>query len=852
MKKIFLLFFFITSLFSNNLQKISLQLMWLDQFQFAGFYIAKEKGFYEKTGLDVEFKKFHNSTNVLNEVLEKRADFGINSTSLIVDKSKNKDVVILGAIFQTSPLVLLALENSDLNSLKDLVNKRLMITQEQLEFATLKAMLISQNIDINSIKILPHSLNVNDLINKNTDLMLSYTTNEPFLLKEKGYESKIFYPKDYGFDFYEDLIFTTGEFARNNPKIVKDFYEASMEGWRWAFDNLEQTVNIIYEKYNPQNKSKEALLFEALEMKKLVFDEHGEIGKISKEKINLIINTYKVMGLIKNEIDLNTLLFEHNDDNNLNLKLNSDELAYLKTKKTFSYCSHSNLMPFESIVNRKHIGILEDYMKQISKSLNIDLKFVPTSNWHESFEKTVKNECDILTTIAYKTNRENLLNFTKPYVDFPFVIATDITKPFIDDINKLKDVKIALVKGFATSKLIQEKYKNFKFVEYPSLNDSLNAVKNGEVYAAIDSLAVIGYEIQNHFLGELKVSGRIDEQLKLHMATNIENKYLASILDKALDSINDNQKHDFFNKWVYLKYENNLDRELLIKISILLLIIFIIFAIIYRYFLLKKINKNLEDKIAFEIKQNEEKNRILMHQSKMAAMGEMLENIAHQWRQPLSTISVCTSGMELKKSLSKLDDKEFFDSINHIKSSVSYLSNTIDDFRNFLDQNKFISSVETNNLLKKVLDILNPSFANHNINVIKNIDEFEFISIENELIQVLMNILTNAKDALKELDNQKSRYIFIDIKKESDINLNIDIYDNGLGVNGEIIDRIFEPYFTTKHKSKGTGIGLYMSKLLVETHLKGKISVKNYKFIYKENELLGAKFRIILPLKIDV
>ncbi|QKJ28120.1 BvgS-like domain-containing signal transduction sensor histidine kinase (NMT1 domain) [Aliarcobacter cibarius] len=852
MKKIFLLFFFITSLFSNNLQKVSLQLMWLDQFQFAGFYIAKEKDFYEKAGLEVEFKKFHNSTNVLNEVLEKRADFGISSTSLIVDKSKNKDVVVLGAIFQTSPLVLLALENSDLNSLKDLVNKRLMITQEQLEFATFKAMLISQNIDINSIKILPHSLNVNDLINKNTDLMLSYTTNEPFLLKEKGYESKIFYPKDYGFDFYEDLIFTTGEFARNNPKIVKDFYEASMEGWRWAFDNLEQTVNIIYEKYNPQNKSKEALLFEALEMKKLVFDEHGEIGKISKEKINLIINTYKVMGLIKNEIDLNTLLFEHNDDNNLNLKLNSDELAYLKTKKTFSYCSHSNLMPFESIVNRKHIGILEDYMKQISKSLNIDLKFVPTSNWHESFEKTVKNECDILTTIAYKTNRENLLNFTKPYVDFPFVIATDITKPFIDDINKLKDVKIALVKGFATSKLIQEKYKNFKFVEYPSLNDSLNAVKNGEVYAAIDSLAVIGYEIQNHFLGELKVSGRIDEQLKLHMATNIENKYLASILDKALDSINDNQKHDFFNKWVYLKYENNLDRELLIKISILLLIIFIIFAIIYRYFLLKKINKNLEDKIAFEIKQNEEKNRILMHQSKMAAMGEMLENIAHQWRQPLSTISVCTSGMELKKSLSKLDDKEFFDSINHIKSSVSYLSNTIDDFRNFLDQNKFISSVETNNLLKKVLDILNPSFANHNINVIKNIDEFEFISIENELIQVLMNILTNAKDALKELDNQKSRYIFIDIKKESDINLNIDIYDNGLGVNGEIIDRIFEPYFTTKHKSKGTGIGLYMSKLLVETHLKGKISVKNYKFIYKENELLGAKFRIILPLKIDV
>ena len=123
--------FLLSSLYSQNLQKTSVQLMWLDQFEFAGFYVAKEKGFYEKAGLDVEIKKYDNSTNVLNEVLEKRADFGLNSTSLIIQKSSEKDLVILGSIFQSSPLILLALKNSQINNLQDIKNKEIMITQEQ-------------------------------------------------------------------------------------------------------------------------------------------------------------------------------------------------------------------------------------------------------------------------------------------------------------------------------------------------------------------------------------------------------------------------------------------------------------------------------------------------------------------------------------------------------------------------------------------------------------------------------------------------------------------------------------------------------------------------------------------------
>ncbi|WP_066167447.1 ABC transporter substrate-binding protein [Aliarcobacter cryaerophilus] len=845
MKKIFILILLFKYLYSTDLQKVSLQLMWLDQFQFAGFYMAKERGFYEKAGLDVEFKKFDNSINVLEEVIENRANFGISSSSLIIDRSNGKDIVLLGAIFQTSPLMLLALENSNLNSLKDFKDKKLMITGEQLDFATFKAMFVSQNVDINSMKIIPHSFNIDDLINKNTDLMLSYTTNEPFLLKEKGYGSKIFYPKDYGFDFYENILFTNNEFAEKNPKIVYDFYKASIDGWKWAFENIEKSVDIVFEKYNPLNKSKEALLFEANEIKKIIFDKNGDIGTISNEKMNLILNTYKVMGLIKNDMDLNSFVL-HNSFQN---ELNSEEKEYLKTKKSFTYCSHNDLMPFEAILNNKHIGIIEEYLVEISKNLDIELNFVPTLNWHESFEKVVENKCDILTTIADKKNREKLFNFTNPYLDFPFVIATDISKPFIEDLKTLKRVKIALVKDFATSNIIKNRYKNINFVEYPNLYEALEAVRKGEVYAAIDSLAVIGYEIQNHFVGDIKVSGKIDENLKLYMATNIENKTLASILDKALNSINENQKHEFFNKWVYINYQNSIDKDTVLKLFILILAIFFILAIIYRAYLLKKTNQELENRVAFEIKQNEEKNGILLQQSKMAAMGEMLENIAHQWRQPLSTISICTSGMELKKNLNMLEDKDFYDSINHIKSSVSYLSNTIEDFRSFLDKDKVLSNVNINHLVQKVLDILNPSLQSHHIEVIKNIDDFEFSTIENDLIQILMNIITNAKDALKNLKNEELRYIFINISKNQK-NVVIEIFDNAMGIKDEIISRIFEPYFTTKHKSQGTGIGLYMSKILVDNNLKGTIFVENYKFLYNNIDYKGAKFNILLPINL--
>ena len=836
--------FFLLTLNANSLQKTSVQLMWLDQFEFAGFYMAKEKGFYENLGLDVELKKFNIETDVTKEVIEKRADFGTSSSSLLVDISENKDVLLLGSIFQSSPLILLALKDSNINYIQDIKNKKVMLTKEQQKFATLQSMLISKGITLNDVQVLDHSFNIDDLINKKTDLMLSYTTNEPFLLKEKGYESQIFHPKDYGFDFYEELIFTTKEFAQNNPKLVKDFYKATIMGWEYAFNNIDETAKLIHKKYNPQNKSLESLIFEANEMKKLAFDKNGKIGTITQERINLIINTYRVMGLIKENLNSEDIIYtKHLEDNFL---LNDKEKNYLEKKKTIKMCVDPDWMPFEKIEKGKHVGIAADYIKIIEEKIKKPITLIPTKTWSESLELGQKKDCDIFSLIRTTPQREKYLNFTKPYLEIPLVIAADINAPFIDDILQVKDKKIAIVKNYAVGEILRIKYPDINFVDVNNIHEGLELVEKGSVFGFIDTLLTIGYQIQNNYIGQLKISGRFNEIWELGIGVRNDEPILTSIFDKAIDDISANQKQRILNKWISVNYQKEIDHVFLYEVLAGLIVFTFILFLFYRQYLLKKLNAQLNEKVKLEIQKNEEKNRILIQQSRMASMGEMLENIAHQWRQPLSTISVAASGMEVKKEFSTLSDEEFFEGINHIKKSTVYLSNTIDDFRTFFIKEKKTSQMNIKNAIEKALELMGNTFMQQRINLVKNIEEIEILSLENELIQVLMNIFVNAKDALKQtLGDEK--YIIIDVFKKED-NLIIQIKDSAKGIDEKIIDKIFEPYFTTKHKFKGTGIGLYMSKLLVEKHLKGSIKASNTEFTFMDKIHKGALFEIILPI----
>ena len=284
------------------------------------------------------------------------------------------------------------------------------------------------------------------------------------------------------------------------------------------------------------------------------------------------------------------------------------------------------------------------------------------------------------------------------------------------------------------------------------------------------------------------------------------------------------------------KYDNYIKNILIIG-SILIVIL----LLISRY-----VSLFLENKFRQYKKELDKKQLILHQQSKMAAMGEMIGNIAHQWRQPLSTITTASSGMVLQKEMGILTDEFFFEASKKINTSAQYLSQTIDDFRNFFSPNRQKTKFFLRNTFSTTLDLISAQFNAKEIHIIKNIEDIELFSYENELIQALINILNNSRDEL--LKKENDRYIFIDVYKNNIDEVNIIIKDNAGGIKEEVINKIFEPYFTTKHQSQGTGIGLYMTEEIVTKHLNGIISVKNKEFIFNDKKYFGAQFRIKLKL----
>ena len=253
---------------------------------------------------------------------------------------------------------------------------------------------------------------------------------------------------------------------------------------------------------------------------------------------------------------------------------------------------------------------------------------------------------------------------------------------------------------------------------------------------------------------------------------------------------------------------------------------------------LENLNTSLEMKVKDELEKNREKEQLLVQKSKFISLGEMISNIAHQWRQPLSELSSILMFIKFKHSINKLDDKTMQIKADEADKVLDYMSHTIDDFRNFFMPKKEKEIFFLYKAIDSVMTIVSSSFKNDKINVSINIKKnIKLNTYLNEYEQVILNILKNAKDALIE-KNIKNPTIRITANEELEY-VELFIEDNAGGITVEPITKIYEPYFTTKDNSNGTGIGLYMSKIIIDKNMKGALRVRNTRN--------GAKFGIHVP-----
>ena len=295
---------------------------------------------------------------------------------------------------------------------------------------------------------------------------------------------------------------------------------------------------------------------------------------------------------------------------------------------------------------------------------------------------------------------------------------------------------------------------------------------------------------------------------------------------------------------VYKKIENlNNQKDKKIQSIIFNGLIIAIIAALIMSVILYLISEKLKILLNGYKKREMENSVLLAQQSKMIALGEMIGNIAHQWRQPLSVISTIASGTKVKMDFEVIQKEEIEENLQNIVEQTQFLSETIDSFRNFITISQEKELLYFSKILDKSISLMEPILKDSNIKIIKEFKaNGKVLGFENELIQSFFNVLNNAKEQLVEkIEDLDNRYILIKLEKENE-QFKISIIDNAGGLKKENITKIFEPYFTTKHKSLGKGLGLTLSYKIITEHHNGKLEVKNESFEYEEKKFYGASF----------
>lgn len=534
---------------ASELEPVSLQLKWFHQYQFAGYYAAKEKGFFTEEGLDVTLHQRNLSTSHIEDVLEGKAEYGVADAGLVLTRLQGKPVVLLSQIFQHSPLVLLALKDSGIRTPYDLAGKTIMADLKGNSEAPLYAMLLKTLGGLDSVTIKPHTFRNEDLLEGKIDTMDGYLTDQPYWFEQQGRPVTVIDPRDHGIDFYGDNLFTTEGEISKHPERVEKMIRAVNRGWTYALAHPEEIVDLILEKYDTRKLSRDHLLFEAAQTKNIILPQFIEIGTYEPSRFNKMAQTYALLGIAaQTKVDKN---FFHVDTGRERIDLTAQERNWLNQHPVIRVQNEVDSAPYNfNDGNPKGYSI--DYMNLLADKLGIQIKYITGPSWNEFIDDIKKSELDVIANIVNTPERRKHILFTKPYQRLLQGIYVKSGGTDFRSLEELDGHRVAVVMGSNHQELLEEKYPEIELVLVENNLGAIEAVLSNQAVATITDPGFINFFIKQHLVGGIELSAIINEpdfELNVSLGVRKDWPLFESILNKAMLAVQQDELSELREKW---------------------------------------------------------------------------------------------------------------------------------------------------------------------------------------------------------------------------------------------------------------------------------------------------------------
>ncbi len=782
---------------TNALKQVTLQLRWHHQFQFAGYYAAIAKGYYQEAGLEVTLQEGGPGKNTVEEVLNGSAQFGVTNSEILLHRLMGKPLVVLAAIFQHSPLVMVARLDKDISGPHDLVGKRVVLSRGSRDLE-LHATLHGEGIRLEDLEIVSESASPDDYFDKQIDAISAYITNQPYYLEEAYIPFSIIRPASYGIDFYGDCLFANEETISKNPELVKAFISASLKGWSYAMKNPDEIIRLILDQYET-SKTRAHLRYEYEAMQKLIMPELIQLGHMNPGRWLHIAEIFKQYGMVESEINLDGFVYSPENKPLFSLKF----VYGLLISTIFISAVAVSLLIFNNRLKRE---IVE--RKQVENALKASE--TQSAQYSKQLEQVSIATATLLTSRSDEDVFGEISEFVTNHLDYNRLVIS---------VFQDKSPSRVIIGSSGVSEEILRKLTNIELSPSSFLS----------VFERAEPVGKLSYYVPHN----LKCIPEIDESLEgsgpepegedgWHPADYI----IVKIINNAGEFIG------------FMSADESTTGKKPTIESVRPLEIFA--NMIAQVYLIKK-----------EQEERAELTSKLQQAQKMETIGQLAARVSHDLNNILSGIVTLPDMVLMEMEAGS----PHYNYLSLIQKSGKRAAAIVEDMLSLSRRGVTVSKVI--NIREIVDDYLkspeymkllerHPSIAVHNSSS-EGLAMIKGSPVH--LTKVIMNLVQNSAEAMPDggtiTITTQNKYLHPAKEEEEEKRegafVSLIIEDNGMGIAQEDISHIFEPFYTTKSMGhSGTGLGMTVVWGTIQDH-QGYIDIDS-----APNK--GTRFEIFLPV----